>query len=126
MTQDAKGNLFASFAHGISKVSPDDGIVTIVVKSDAWSAPLYAINTGELLLIDNTTLVIVNRVHPSLALYDLSTKTTSSICTGKLLDKDGSLGNCKLSQPSSLVVIRDELYVGDKKQIVKDACKYHL
>ena len=69
---------------------------------------------------------MVNRVHPGLALYDLSTKTTSSSCTGKQLDLYCSPGNCKLSQPFSLVVIGDELYVGDKKQLVKIACKYHL
>ena len=35
MTQDAKGNLFASFAHGITELPPNDGIVTHGVESDA-------------------------------------------------------------------------------------------
>ena len=108
MTQDAKGNLFASFAYGISKVSPDDGIVTIVVKSDAWSVPLYAINTGELLLIDNTTLVIVNSVHPSLARSQHQDNQLN--LHWKAVGRGWQPGNCKLSQPSSLAVIRDHLW----------------
>ena len=87
MTQDNLGNLFVTFNDGITKVSIESGITEILVGSttaegfrDGPFAFVQFDDPRDVVMINDSTLVVADDGNHRLRVSDLITNTSSSIC----------------------------------------------
>lgn len=71
----------------------------------------------DILLNNDHQLVIADNLNNRLRIMDLQEKTTSSVCSGRTGHSDGSLKDCTLYHPSSLMIAYNDLYVGERGRI---------
>ena len=133
MTQDNLGNLFVTFNDGITKVSIESGITEILVGSttaegfrDGPFAFVQFDDPRDVVMINDSALVVADDGNHRLRVLDLITNTSSSICVGRWGYGDGNLKNCTISDPNAVAVIGKNLFVGGWKQMRKVNCKFYV
>lgn len=70
-------------------------------------------------LISDSVILVADENNNRLRLLDLSTNTSSSICSGIRGNQDGNLTSCQLYCPLALLMKNDTLYVGGFRRIRK-------
>lgn len=72
----------------------------------------------DLTLLTASTLVIADSQNGRLRILNMTSGTSSSICSGSAqVHSDGNLDNCTMNQPSSVMLFNNTLYVGERGHI---------
>ena len=117
--------LYYTYRHGVARVPLAGGAPTIIAgsTSSGWTdgsllSARFSVPLHFNFLADDL-IVVADRSNNRLRLLDLSTGTTSSICSGTLGSHDGDTSNCQLYCPDSLAVYRNQLLIGQQNGRVR-------
>ena len=61
-----------------------------------------------------------------LRVLDVTTNTSSSICSGVRGNSDGDVSSCQLNSPWFLFEVNDVVYIGEAQSIRSMSGRYHL
>ena len=120
----ATGNIFISTNRKIYRYSYQTNDLGLVAGTDDYSYEDGHFSTAsfksprDMLLIDGGTKLLVAGDHDhSLRVLDLVINTTSSICSNGQGHSNGDIMECSFSNPFSLLVVNDTLFVGENGRI---------
>ena len=122
--QDAEtGNIYVTFDHGVGLYDYKSRTFSEITGS-SWSgfvdgefSQLRFYSPRELAFLSSSTLLVADQGNNRLRVLDLTTNTTSSICSGVQGHSDGDLSSCQLNYPCSLLKVADTVYFGEREYI---------
>ena len=127
LAQDSNnGNIFVTRVSEVTKVSlgPNGTIKSEVIagmegpgNNDGSLETAQFGSLSNIIILAESKLLVTDSTNHNLRLLDLKTQQTSSICSGNTGHQDGSMSDCTLYYPQSLMVLNDSVYVGGFQQI---------
>ena len=124
------GNIYVAFEQGLGLYDYQGNTFSIITGSrttgfeDGEFSQLRFFYPQGLVFLSRSTLLVVDHFNDRLRVLDLTTNTSSSICSGVRGHSDGDLSSCQLDRPWSLLKVNDTVYVGQSRDIRSIQGKY--
>lgn len=129
--QTTSGNIYITYDNGIAFYdylqrtmsilvgsSTQVGSSTLGFEDGMFSSTKFNRPLG-IVFLDRDILLVSDSFNCRLRMLDLSTNTSSSICSGKRGYSDGNLTTCQLDDPRALMIKNDIVYIGMFRSIKK-------
>ena len=134
LTQDPSGRyLYITYAKGLERYDLTTNTSIDIVSQSARhpnDALMYdgaIVDLGGITLYRDWVLIADSRRYV-LFVVDLTTNTTSTICTGVSGHRSGNSSNCQINLPTSLLELNGDIYVGEKGgiSVLRGTCIYRI
>ena len=119
LTQDPEGRyLYITYGEGLERYDLVTNKSIDIVSQSTWytnDALMYDSAIGRLyavILLKNWAIIADKRRH-LLFVVDLTTNTTSTICTGEAGHRSGNASFCQLRHSETLLKLNGDIYIGE-------------
>ena len=119
----ATGNIYVTFNHGVGLYIYQSNTFSIITGSTSSGfvegelSQLRIEYPAGLVFLSRGTLLVADMNNNGLRVLDLTTNSSSSICTGVGGHSDGDASSCQLTQPWSLLKENDIVFISGTKYI---------
>lgn len=123
-------DLYMTITHGvvhydyIHKTTERISGSSVSGSNDAGFSNLGFNSPRGITFLSKDVLVVADQMNHKLRVLDLSSNTSSSICSGIQGQQEGNVTSCRLSEPLAVMVVGDTLYVGATERIMIIRSKY--
>ena len=118
------GNIYVTFYHGLGLFDYESLSFSVIAGSssqqgfvDGAVSQIRFKHPRDVVFLCLGRLLIADYNDYRLRVLDLTTNTSSSICSGVRGLQDGDLSSCRLSSPWSLLTVNDVIFVGEYQSI---------
>ena len=117
------GNIYVTFNHGVGLYIYQSNTFSIITGSTSSGfvegelSQLRIEYPAGLAFLSRGTLLVADMNNNGLRVLDLTTNSSSSICTGVGGHSDGDASSCQLTQPWSLLKENDIVFISGTKYI---------
>ena len=131
LSQDpSTGNIYVTFHHGVGFYDYESLSFTVIAGSQAGFVDgaislTRFYNPKKVAFLCPRKLLIPDLSNHRLRVLDLTTNTSTSICSGVIGHLNGDLSSCQLFGPRSLLTVNDVIFVGEDRYIRSIQGKYH-
>lgn len=121
--QQTTGDIFVTYSLGVDFFNYRENTMLNLVQSsmrefaDGMFHQVKFNNLLAIVLLTENTLLVADSDNNRLRILDLSTNTSTSICSGTFGQVDGNLSDCSLVGPWSLLIWQNTLYIGEDTTI---------